>query len=103
MPTSLEELLTASDAARVLVMSAENVRRLTKAGVLTACAVTVSPSRPITLYRRADVEALAAKRARPHRLPIPTEVRTRTPAPAAAPIAGVIPKAERRARTRRRR
>jgi len=79
MPTSapLEELLTATDAARVLVMSPENVRRLTKLGVLKACAVTVSPSRPILLYRLADVEALAAKRARPERLPIPTERRAR--------------------------
>jgi len=76
-PPLLEELLTAIDAARVLVMSPENVRRLTKRGVLKACAVTVSPSRPITLYRRADVEALAAKRARPQRLPTPTERRAR--------------------------
>lgn len=73
MPTPPEELLTASDAARVLVMSAENVRRLTKAGVLKAAAITQSPTRPISLYRRTDVEALAAKRARPQRTPIPTE------------------------------
>jgi hypothetical protein len=73
-----EEFLTASSAAPVLGMSIENVRRLTRAGVLPAAAVTVHPRRPIALYRRADVEALAAKRARPHRLPIPTE-RTRRP------------------------
>ncbi len=73
MPTTPDELLTASDAARVLVMSADNVRRLTRAGVLQAAAVTVSPTRPISLYRRADVEALAATRARPQRTPIPTE------------------------------
>jgi hypothetical protein len=32
------ELLTASDAARVLVMSVDNVRRLTRTGVLKAAA-----------------------------------------------------------------
>lgn len=73
----IEEFLTATDAARVLVMSADNVRRLTRTGVLPVAAVTVSPSRPITLYRRADVEALAAKRARPHRTPTPTERKAR--------------------------
>jgi hypothetical protein len=71
----LEELYTATDAARLLVMSPENVRRLTRLGVLQACAVTVSPLRPILLYRRAAVEALAATRARPQRLAIPTERR----------------------------
>jgi hypothetical protein len=73
MPKPPEELLTASDAAHVLVCSTENVRRLSRLGLLTPAAITVNPTRPISLYRRADVEALAAKRARPHRLPIPTE------------------------------
>ena len=72
-----DELLTATDAARVLIMSADNVRRLTRTGILKAAAVTASPSRPITLYRRADVEALAATRARPQRTPIPTERKKR--------------------------
>jgi hypothetical protein len=78
MPKPPEELLTTSGAAEVLVMSIENVRRLTKLGRLPAAAVTVSPSqRSFALYRRADVEALAATRARPHRRPIPTEQRRR--------------------------
>jgi hypothetical protein len=72
-PAPLEELYTATDAARLLVMSPENVRRLTRRGVLHACAVTVSPLKPILLYRRADIDRLAAARARPHRHPIPTE------------------------------
>lgn len=71
----LEEYLTVSDAARVLTMSADNVRRLTKAGVLPQAAVTVNPTRPIALYRLEDVEALRVKRARPQRTPIPTERR----------------------------
>lgn len=70
-----EDLLTASDAAHVLVCSADNVRRLSKAGVLVPAFTTANPSRPIALYRRADVEALAAKRRRPQRTPIPTERR----------------------------
>lgn len=73
----LEEFLTATDAARVLTMSTDNVRRLTKAGVLPQAAVTVNPHRPIALYRLADVEALREKRARPQRLLIPTERRRR--------------------------
>ena len=72
-----DDLLTSSDAARVLVCSADNVRRLTKAGVLVPAFTTANPARPIALYRRADVEALAAKRARPQRTPIPTERRRR--------------------------
>jgi hypothetical protein len=64
-----EVLLTPADAARVLGMTPENVRRLTRLGVLTPAAVTENPHRPMALYRRADVEALAAKRARPHRRP----------------------------------
>ena len=79
-----EELLTTSSAADVLVMSVENVRRLTRTGVLPAAAVTVHPRRAIALYRRADVEALRAKRARPQRTTIPTE---RTRATAEAPPA----------------
>jgi DNA-binding transcriptional MerR regulator len=71
------EYLTASDAARLLVMSVDNVRRLTRTGVLKPAARTASPSRPISLYRRADVEALAKVRARPQRTPIPTEKRHR--------------------------
>lgn len=71
----LEELYTASDAARVLALTSVTVRRLTRIGVLKPCAVTVSPSRPITLYRRADIEAVAAKRARPQRTPSTTERR----------------------------
>ena len=73
MPTELLELFTATDAADVLRMSADNVRRLTRLGVLQAAAVTVSQARPITLYTREAVEALAAKRARPQRTPTPTE------------------------------
>lgn len=67
------EYLTPSDAARVLVMSADNVRRLTKTGVISPALVV--GSRKIALYRRADIEALARKRARPQRTPIPTERR----------------------------
>jgi len=70
-----DDLLTASDAARVLLCSADNVRRLKRAGVLEAAFMTASPTRPISLYRRADVEALRKKRARPQRTPIPTERR----------------------------
>jgi hypothetical protein len=75
MPPPPEELLTASDAAPLLGMDPSNVRRLTRAGVLVAAAVTISQARPISLYRRADVLALAAKRARPQRLPTRTEVK----------------------------
>lgn len=75
-PSSPDDLLTASAAARVLVCSADNVRRLTRVGVLVPAFTTASSSRPIALYRRADVEALRAKRdSRPQRTPIPTERR----------------------------
>jgi hypothetical protein len=60
-----EELLTASDAAPLLEVTAGSVRRLTHRGVLVAAAVTVGEKRQFSLYRRADVLALAAKRARP--------------------------------------
>ncbi len=43
--------------------------RATAWRVEKAAAVTVSRTRPISLYRRADVEALAATRARPQRTP----------------------------------
>jgi DNA-binding transcriptional MerR regulator len=72
-----DDLLASSDAARILECSADNVRRLAKAGVLVPAFTTANPTRPVALYRRADVEALRAKRARPQRTPIPTERRAR--------------------------
>lgn len=74
-PTPLEELYTAPGVARVLVTSPMTVHRLTRIGVLKACAVSVGPHRSLLLYRRADVDALAAKRNRPQRTPTKTERR----------------------------
>ncbi len=53
-------LMTAVDAARILGLSADMVRLLARAGRLPAAAETV---RGIRLFRREDVEALAAERA----------------------------------------
>jgi len=71
----LESFLTAGDAAKVLRCSPDNVRRLTRTGVLPAAGVTRSELRPIMLYRLTDVERVAAARRRPQRTPIPTERR----------------------------
>jgi DcmR-like sensory protein/helix-turn-helix protein len=54
------ELMTAIDAARILGLSADMVRLLARAGRLRAAAETV---RGVRLFRRSDVEALAAERA----------------------------------------
>ena len=54
-----EELLTPTDAARVLGLSADSVRALSNSGRL-ATLKTVSGRR---LFRRGDVEKLAAERA----------------------------------------
>ncbi len=54
-----DDLLTASDVARILELSADMVRLLARQGKLVAAARTVSGVR---LFRRADVERFAARR-----------------------------------------
>jgi DNA-binding transcriptional MerR regulator len=55
-----EPFLLTGDAARVLRISPLRVRQLGDAGVLSIAARTIDGTR---LYRRADVEKLAAERA----------------------------------------
>lgn len=57
----MEILLTAADAARILNVAAATVRQMENRGTLRAAQRT---ERGIRLFRRRDVEALAAKRKR---------------------------------------
>lgn len=65
-PAGREDLLSAIDAAKILGLSADMVRLLAREGRLSTAAHTVRGQR---LFRRADVEELAAERAGhpPHR------------------------------------
>lgn len=56
-----DDLLTASDAARLLEMSRDNVLRLIRRGVLPVAAKTAG-ARAINLLRRGEVLALAERR-----------------------------------------
>jgi excisionase family DNA binding protein len=55
----MDNLLSAADAARVLGVTAATVRQMDQRGVLPAAARTEGG---IRLFRRTDVEALAAAR-----------------------------------------
>jgi len=59
-PEDPEDLMTAGDAARILDLSSDMVRLLAREGRLEAAVQSVSGVR---LFRRADVERLAAQRA----------------------------------------
>jgi hypothetical protein len=60
MPALTEDLLTTADAARVLGLSSDMVRLLAREGRLPVGAESV---RGVRMFRREDVEALAAERA----------------------------------------
>jgi excisionase family DNA binding protein len=57
------DLMTASDAARIIGVSADMVRLLARGGKLAF----TSTIRGVRLFRRADVDALAVRRAREKR------------------------------------
>jgi excisionase family DNA binding protein len=59
-PGDPEDLMTAVDAARILGLSSDMVRLLARQGRLKAAVLTVGGVR---LFRRADVDRLAAERA----------------------------------------
>lgn len=59
-PIAGEELMTAVDAGRILGLSSDMVRLLAREGKLRAAVAT---TRGVRLFRRQDVEALAAERA----------------------------------------
>ena len=59
-PDDPDDLMTAVDAARILGLSSDMVRLLAREGRLKAAVQTV---RGVRLFRRADVERLAAERA----------------------------------------
>ena len=58
-----EDLMTASDAGRIIGVSADMVRLLARGGKLALR----STIRGVRLFRRADVDALALRRARQKR------------------------------------
>jgi excisionase family DNA binding protein len=60
LPEAPDDLMTAIDAARILGLSVDMVRRLAKEGRLPF----MSTIRGVRLFRRANVEALAHQRAR---------------------------------------
>jgi hypothetical protein len=60
-----ENLLTSVDAARILGLSSDMVRVLAREGRLLAAVASV---RGVRMFRKADVEALAAERAGHRRL-----------------------------------
>lgn len=55
-----DDLMTSSDAARILALSSDMVRLLARKGALPIAARTI---RGVRLFRRADVERLARERA----------------------------------------
>jgi len=57
-----DDLITSSEAARILGRSARTVARLAKAGELPH-AGRLTAARGVYLFRRSDVEAFAAARA----------------------------------------
>jgi hypothetical protein len=57
----LDELIGPTDAAFILETSTETVRRWAKAGVLTPITITI-PGGTRSVYRRGDVERVAAER-----------------------------------------
>jgi excisionase family DNA binding protein len=59
-PADPEDLMTTVDAARILGLSSDMVRLLARRGRLKAAVLTV---RGVRLFRRADVDRLAAERA----------------------------------------
>lgn len=65
-----DDLMTASDAGRIIGVSADMVRLLARGGKLAY----LSTIRGVRLFRRADVDALASRRARKKR---PTSGRAR--------------------------
>jgi hypothetical protein len=62
-PADPEDLMTASDAGRIIGVSADMVRLLARGGKLAY----LSTIRGVRLFRRADVDALAMRRARTRR------------------------------------
>jgi hypothetical protein len=58
-----DDLMTASDAGRIIGVSADMVRLLARGGKLAF----LSTIRGVRLFRRADVDALATRRARKKR------------------------------------
>ena len=60
---SPDDLMTASDAGRIIGVSADMVRLLARGGKLAF----MSTIRGVRLFRRADVDALVARRARKKR------------------------------------
>lgn len=57
------ELLTSTQAAAILGVSARTIQRRVKAGLLVPAARVPAGHHGTYLFRRADIEALAAERA----------------------------------------